>query len=211
MAFVEWEMQGTEVSHCNCNIGCPCQFNALPSHGHCRAYMFMQIDKGHFGKVRLDGVRWGALFAWPGPIHLGNGMAMVVVDKRISAEQRAAIETVASGQETDPGSLITQVFSTTLTKLFPTQVEAIDLAIDLAGRTARVQVGALLEGSAESIRNPVTGQPHVVSVRLPHGFEYSEAEFLMGKGKALGPIELNFDGTHAHIAGVHWGTHGVVR
>lgn len=211
MAFVEWEMQGTEFTHCNCNVGCPCQFNALPSHGHCRAYVFMQIDKGHFGKVKLDGVRWGGLFAWPGPIHLGNGMAMVVVDKSATPEQRAAIEAVASGQETDPGSLITQVFSTTLTKVFPTQVEPIELAIDTVKRSARVRVGAMAEGSADAIRNPVTGEPHLVTVRLPHGFEYTEAEFLMGKGQASGPIELSFDGTHAHIAKIHWSTHGVVR
>ncbi|HZP11539.1 MAG TPA: DUF1326 domain-containing protein [Nevskiaceae bacterium] len=211
MAFVEWVMQGTQVSHCNCNIGCPCQFNALPSHGNCRAYMFMQIDKGHYGKVKLDGVRWGAMFMWPGPIHEGNGTAMVVVDKSATPEQKAAIEAVASGQDTDPGSLITQVFSTTLTKVLPTQVKPIELKIDMQKRTARVKVDGLVEGNSESIKNPITGEPHVVSVKLPNGFEYDEAQFLVGKAKTSGPIELNFSDTHAHIAKAHWSTHGVVR
>src|SRR5581483_356559 len=164
MAFVEWVMQGTQVSHCNCNIGCPCQFNALPTHGNCRAYMFMQIDKGHYGNVKLDGVRWGGMFMWPGPIHEGNGTAMVVVDQSATPEQKAAIEAVASGQDTDPGSLITQVFSTTLTKVLPTQVKPIELKIDMQKRTARVKVDGLVEGNSESIKNPITGEPHVVSV-----------------------------------------------
>jgi len=211
MAFVDWSMQGVEVSHCNCNIGCPCQFNALPTHGNCRAYMFFQIEKGHYGKVKLDGIRWGGLFMWPGPIHLGNGTAMVVVDKAASAEQKGAIEAVASGKDTDPGSLITQVFSTTLTKVLPTQVKPIDLAIDYKKRTARVKVDGLVEAASESIKNPVTGAAHHVAVKLPNGFEYNEAEFLVGKSKTSGPIELNFDATHSHIAKVHWGTHGVVR
>lgn len=211
MAFVEWNMQGVELTNCNCNVGCPCQFNALPSHGHCRAYMFMQIDKGRFGEVSLDGVRWGALFSWPGPIHLGGGTAMVVVQESASTAQRAAIEAVASGQETDPGSLITQVFSTTLTEVLPTQVRPIDLSIDMKARTARLRVPGLLDGAAEAIKNPVTGAPHVVSVKLPHGFEYTEAEFLCGNSKTSGPIELNFTDTHAHVAKVHWSTHGVVR
>ena len=211
MAYVDWVMQGTEVTTCNCNIGCPCQFNALPSHGHCRAYMFMQIDRGHFGEVSLDGLRWGALFAWPGPIHLGGGTAMVVIQEGASPEQRAAIETVASGQETEPGSLITQVFSTTLSSVLPTQVRPIDLSIDLAARTARVRVTGLLDGASESIRNPVTGEPHVVTVKLPRGFEYTEAEFVRGTAKCSGPIELDFDGTHSHLAKVHWSRHGVVR
>ncbi|MDP3856507.1 MAG: DUF1326 domain-containing protein [Stagnimonas sp.] len=211
MAYIEWSMQGAQVSQCNCNIGCPCQFNALPSHGHCRAYVFVQIDKGHFGDIKLDGLRWGGLFAWPGPIHLGNGTAMVVVDPLASPEQQAAIEAVASGQETDPGSLITQVFSTTLSKVLPTQRSPIDLTIDYPGRAARVKVAGLVEGSAESIKNPITGLPHKVSVRMPQGFEYDEAEFLIGRSRTSGPIELNFDETHAHIAKVHWGTHGIIR
>ncbi|MDI3259404.1 MAG: DUF1326 domain-containing protein [Sinobacteraceae bacterium] len=212
MAYVEWEIRGKQVSHCNCNIGCPCQFNALPSHGHCRAYMFMQIDHGHFGETRLDGLRWGGLYAWPGPIHQGNGTAMLVVDRSASAAQRAAIEAIAHGQETEPGSLITQVFSTTLSKLLPTQVQAIELSIDLQKRSAQVRVPGLLKGAAESIKNPITGAPHPVTVKLPQGFEYDEAEFLQGKAKTEGSsIELGFDGTHAHIAKVHWSTHGVVR
>lgn len=212
MAYVEWEMQGVEVSHCNCNIGCPCQFNALPSHGDCRAYMFVQINRGRFGAVKLDGVRWGGLFTWPGPIHLGGGTAMVVVDDKASAEQRAAIEAVASGRETEPGSLITQVFSTTLSKLLPTQVKPIEMAIDLQQRSARVKVPGLLDGAVESIKNPITGAPHAVTVKLPRGFEYDEAEFLCGEARTGdSPIKLDFDGTHAHIAKLHWSTHGVVR
>ena len=212
MAFVEWEIQGIQVSHCNCNVGCPCQFNALPSHGHCRAYMFMQIDAGRFGKTKLDGVRWGRLYSWPGPIHHGGGSAMTIIHEGANAKQRAAIDTIAAGGETDPGKLITHVFSTVLSNNLPTQFKRIELAIDRKKRTASVRVADdVLQGSVESIRNPVTGQPHVVRVRLPHGFEYREADFVTGKSKTpSSPIELNFDGTHAHIAKVHWSTHGVL-
>lgn len=211
MAFVEWNMQGMQVSHCNCNIGCPCQFNALPSHGHCRAYVFVQIDKGHFGKTSLDGLRWGGLFAWPGPIHLGNGTAMVVIDEKANAEQRAAIEAIAQGKETEPGSLITQVFSTTLSSALPTQFKPIELKLDQKAGTARVRVADLLEGTVDPIKNPITGATHRARVTLPTGFEYAEAEFLTGSAKTKGAIDLDFKDTHAHIAKVNWSTHGVVR
>jgi hypothetical protein len=53
---------------------------------------------------------------------------------------------------------------------------------------------------------------HSVKVTLPTGFEFTEAEFVSGKCEAAsGAIELNFDGTHAHLARIHWSTHGVVR
>ena len=211
MAFIDWRMQGAQITNCNCATGCPCQFNALPTHGHCRAYAFYHIDKGHFGKTRLDGVRWGALFAWPGPIHLGKGEAMVVIDDKATSEQRTAIETVASGKETEPGSSITQVFSTTLVKGHPTQVRPIELKIDIDGGTAQVKVPGLLEMNSEPIKNPVTGAVHRVRVSLPTGFEYTEAEYICGSGKATGPIPLDFAGTHAHVSTIHWSQNGVVR
>jgi hypothetical protein len=46
---------------------------------------------------------------------------------------------------------------------------------------------------------------------MPTGFEFTDSEVLSGKSKAGGPIELNLDGSHAHLAHIHWGTHGVVR
>src|ERR1700730_12461301 len=35
MADVKWHLKGRNFSHCNCSYGCPCQFNALPTHGNC--------------------------------------------------------------------------------------------------------------------------------------------------------------------------------
>lgn len=211
MAFVEWRMQGIQVSHCSCNIGCPCQFNAPPTNNHCRAYMFAQIDKGHFGKVKLDGLRFGGLFAWPGPIHEGNGTALPVIDERADDDQRAAIGAVMSGQETEPGALIMQVFASMLSSVMPAQFKPIHLQIDEKAGTAHVRVPGILEGSAEPIRNPVTGAPHRARLRLPTGFEYDEAEFVLGTAQSSVEPKLDFKATHAHIARVNWSTHGVVR
>jgi hypothetical protein len=213
MKLVEWSMQGTVMVNCNCAFGCPCQFNSLPTHGDCRAYGFTQIDKGRFGDVPLDGLRWGMLFSWPGPIHLGNGTAQSVIDARADAKQRAALEAVAHGRETEPGTLIWQVFSTTVTKVLPTLVKNIELTIDMDKRAARVSVPGVVEGGATPIKNPVTGQEHIARITLPKGFEYTDAEIVNGTGRTSGEagIDLNFSGTHAHLARVHWSTHGVVR
>lgn len=211
MAYVDWFMQGTEFANCNCNYGCPCQFSALPSHGNCRALTFVQIERGRFGDVSLDGLRWGILGAWPGPIHLGDGTFMVVVDERADARQRAALEAVGQGRETEPGSLIWQVFSTTVTKLLPTQYRPIDLQIDVAAATAQVRVPGLVEAKGEPVLNPMTGQAHRATVTLPTGFEFTEAEFASGTSRVKGAIELVFDSTFAFMAPIHWSTQGVVR
>jgi hypothetical protein len=212
MKLVEWSMTGVEFGNCNCSFGCPCQFNSLPTHGHCRAHTFVQIEKGRFGDVPLDGLCWGILAQWPGPIHLGNGTFQSIVDERADARQREALEAISQGRETEPGKLIWQVFSTTVTQVLPTLYRRIELAIDVQLRTAKVTVPGVAESSAASIKNPVTGADHRARVTLPTGFEFTEAEFVSGRCKASsGPIDLQFDGTHAHLAQIHWGTHGVVR
>ena len=103
------------------------------------------------------------------------------------------------------------MFSTTVTKLLPTLFKPIDLSIDMKARQAQVKVPGVIESSAETIRNAVTGAAHQVRVTLPTGFEFTESEFVSGKSSTSGPIELKFNDTHAHLSQIHWSTHGVVR
>ena len=102
MAHTDWMIRGPEIASCNCSYGCPCQFNALPTDGTCRAAVGIQIDKGHYGKVKLDGLRLAATAAWPGPIHMGHGEIQPIVDERATPEQREALLKIMSGQDTEP-------------------------------------------------------------------------------------------------------------
>jgi hypothetical protein len=211
MKLAEWSMQGLEFASCNCAWGCPCQFNGLPTHGNCRAHTFGEIEKGRFEDVPLDGLRWGILAEWPGPIHMGGGTFQSVVDERADSRQRSALEAVSHGRETEAGKLIWQVFSTTVTKVLPTLYKPIELRVDMKARTAKVSVPGVVEATGEPIRNPVTKAEHPVKITLPNGFEFTEGEFISGTSRTSGPINLTFDSTHAHVARIHWTTHGVVR
>ena len=57
MATVDWRMHGRYVKNCNCAFGCPCDFNARPTHDHCQGMFGLHIDQGNFGAVRLNGLR----------------------------------------------------------------------------------------------------------------------------------------------------------
>jgi hypothetical protein len=96
-------------------------------------------------------------------------------------------------------------------EFLPTLSKPIQLTIDYSERTAQLSVPGLVEGKAESIRNPVTGAAHPVRVTMPTGFEFTESEVLSVKSKSTGAIEFNLNGAHAHVARVHWSTRGVVR
>jgi hypothetical protein len=68
-----WSMVGRYMKNCNCDPGCPCDFNQAPTHGNCEGMFGMRIDEGSFDGVSLAGLHWAGLVWWPGRIDEGNG------------------------------------------------------------------------------------------------------------------------------------------
>ena len=211
MAHVDWMLKGPEISTCNCDWGCPCQFNALPTRGDCRAVVGMRVDEGHFGDVRLDGLKVVGCFAWPGAIHEGHGEALAIVDETASPEQRDALLKILSGQETEPFATIFSVIAAMTETMHEPLFRTIEFETDQESRTGRFAVAGLVEAVAEPIRNPVTGEAHRARVSLPHGFEYAEAEYASSTTRTTGPIENDWTGRHAHFCMLQLGPNGVIH
>jgi hypothetical protein len=211
MTDVTWMIKGRDFAHCNCAYGCPCQFNALPTHGDCKAVVGIAIDVGHHGNTKLDGLRFGGVFRWPGAIHEGRGEAVRIVDERATSAQREAILRIVSGQDTEPGATFFQVFSSTFEKVHDPIFAKIDLDIDVDARRARFVVPGLIEARGEPIINPVTKQEHRARFDMPDGFEFTMAEAGRGWAKITGPIKLDLADSHAHFAKLHITGTGVVR
>src|ERR1700730_4059578 len=114
--MTQWEIKAKELANCNCAYGCPCQFNALPTKGHCEAAVAMEIEEGHHGDVKLDGLRMGAIFQWPGAVHEGRGKCQPFIDERADEKQREALLKIMSGQDTDSMATVFAVYFSTLEK-----------------------------------------------------------------------------------------------
>ncbi|ASY64948.1 hypothetical protein SJ05684_c35330 [Sinorhizobium sojae CCBAU 05684] len=211
MVDVKWTIKGREFIHCNCAYGCPCQYNALPTQGNCRAIGVVEIEEGHHGDIRLDGLRCGIIVAWPGAIHEGGGEVVPIVDERASEEQREALLRIMSGQDTEPGATFFQVFSTTFDKVHDPVFAPIEFEMDVDGRTARVNVPGWIEARGEPIVNPVTGTPHRARLTLPDGFEYDTCEVGRGWATTTGPVTVSLSDSHAHFAKLHMTESGVVH
>lgn len=198
-----WRIVGDEVATCNCAWGCPCQFNALPTYGRCEALIACRIREGHYGKTKLNGVTFSALYWFPGAIHEGNGIMRLALDEKASADQRDAIVKITSGKE---GGTIFEIFSAVVSKALEPLVAPIQFQADRAKREATLNVPGLGEFRAEPIRNPVTGEEHRARIQLPNGFEYKEAE--MGNAvhmhATLGDKKIEHRNTYAQFAAVEW-------
>jgi hypothetical protein len=206
-----WEFEGSELINCNCSYGCPCQFSALPSKGNCEAMGAIAIDKGHYGDVRLDGLKIGVVFHWPGPIHEGKGKCQPIVDSRATPPQREALLKIMSGQDTEPFATMFSVFASTMEKVFDPIFTSIEFDVDIDARRGKVRAEGVFELQGEPIRNPVTGTEHRARIDLPHGFEYEIAEIGSASSRSHGSLAIELKDSYAQFARLHMNNKGLIR
>jgi hypothetical protein len=206
-----WRIEADQVASCNCAWGCPCQFNALPTHGFCEALEASEIVHGYFGETTLDGVRYAQVYHWDGPVHEGNGWRLLILDERSTPAQRAAITALTSGTQGHP---VFEILAEMTPNTLEPVVAPIEFAHDYERRQARVRIAALAESDVEPIRNPVTGEEHRARIDLPDGFEFRVAE--MGNSvhwrTATGDhLTMEHQNTYAQFTHVDWSSDGTVH
>jgi len=206
-----WMIRGTQFANCNCDWGCPCQFNSPTTHGHCEAIEAGHIEEGEYGETRLDGLNYVMLVQWPGEIADGNGREQFIIDERADAAQREALQKILRGESTAPGATHFYVFNSTMSEVLDPIFAPIELAIDVAGRSARVEVPGIGVSRAEPIVDPNSGEEFQVRFVLPNGFQLTEAEVGSGSTDLSAGIALHLSGSHAHFAELHMNQDGVIR
>lgn len=207
----EWRIKGTELCNCNCSYGCPCQFNAPPTQGNCQGLLGFDIEEGHFGAVRLAGLRAVVLLRYPGAIHEGNGTMQVIIDDRADPAQRDALYKIMTGAETEEMATILWVYSAMAPNKLEPLFLPITIDVDVDRRRGRIHVPGILDTTAEPVRNPVTGAEHRVRIDLPHGLEFRIAEQASGTTITTGEFALfGLSSSHSHFARIHLSNKGVV-
>jgi hypothetical protein len=209
--MIDWYIEAVSFGNCNCDWCCPCQFESLPTQGNCRGFEAFEIERGHFGDVRLEGLRVVLLYAWPGPIFQGNGEMQAVIDERADAEQRQALLTVLNGGETEEAKTHWWVFRTMSSRVHETLYKPIDLEVDIKARKGRVSVPGVLEAVGQPIKSPATGAEHRVRIDIPNGIEFELAEIGMASSKSSGPIVLDLKDSYGQFNIIRHSGTGVVH
>jgi hypothetical protein len=162
-----WEISGTVLVGCNCDYGCPCNFNASPTSGDCEGGWVWRIDKGRFDDVELDGLTLAVFADWPKAIHDGGGKAVALYDERADERQREALEALLRGREGGPWGIFINTYE--LLDIIPAPVE-----FEADGEHSRYKIGDYAELRVEPIKNPVTGAEVRAAVVLPSGLVFNE-------------------------------------
>lgn len=197
-----WHINGDYILACNCDYGCPCNFNAPPTMGFCEGSGGFQVTEGAYGDVRLDGLKAFMNLKWPGAIHEGGGTAAYYIDESGTPEQREALLKIVSGEA---GGMPFEVFASTFSKVLEPRFVKIDFKF--AGKDSEATVGGLTKICFEPIRNPVTKAESLAKVLLPQGFvfqegeQYSLKEYWVKDGEEL---DFAYPGKCAELAKVRW-------
>jgi hypothetical protein len=168
---VKWSLEADYLQACNCDYGCPCEFEAPPTQGNCEAISAWRIDRGRCDDVGLDGLCFALAARWPRAIHQGGGTAQLFVDERADERQRDALLKIASGQA---GGLPFEIIATTFSKVL--EPRYVPIGFELRGKESSVRVGDALVAAMEPIKNPVTGEPESVRVEHATGFVFKGAD-----------------------------------
>ncbi|TMK74775.1 MAG: DUF1326 domain-containing protein [Actinobacteria bacterium] len=195
-----WDIKGAWFKNCNCDPGCPCDFNQAPTHGNCEGVIAMRIDEGHFGDVSLDGLKFAGAAYWPGRIDEGDGHIIPIVDESADERQRRALLTIVSGQA---GGTIFEIFSAMCPHVREPVFAPIDFEFDIESRKGRLKAGDLIDSEVESLHGIGSDDPYRILVKIPGGFEYTgpnqEAETALAKSlKVSGGDVLDYEHENSH-------------
>lgn len=205
-----WRIAGEEAAACNCAWGCPCQFNALPTHGRCEALVGVRIREGRYGQTVLDGLTFAGAWWFPGAVHEGNGIARVAIEERATAEQRAALINIVTAKD---GGMPFEIFASVTETFLDPLFSSIEFDTNRETRIARLSVPGLGEFRSEPIRNPVTGEEHRAIIKLPNGFEYKEAEIAnaVTMHASVGDKRMRNQNSYAQLCAVECGNGAACR
>lgn len=188
---VTWKAAGNVLIACNCDWGCPCNFNALPSHGKCEGGWIWIIENGHVEHVPLDSLGIAVFAKWPGAIHDGDGHAACYIDERATEEQRTALERLLRGELGGPWGLFIKTYA-----LAEAEIARFD--VRFAEHTTQARIGESVSLEFETIRNPVTQAEVHPEVVLPEGLIVKRGSMAASKlFRVGGALDFDHSGQYA--------------
>jgi hypothetical protein len=186
-----WSVKADYTDTCNCQPTCPCLFGSAPTLGHCEGITLVEIESGHYGDVRLDGVKVLAVYRG------GDWIKFYVTDEADKAQTEAAVKLLPTFEDFFAIENVLEV------KNVPISVErsAERMKISTPNTTAEIEIMKGKNGKPIKIENlpspdfpapPLLDHTQYRSVILKHEaedkqFEYSGTNGFTARIEAVAP------------------------
>jgi len=189
-----WHLKGKGYEFCNCQPGCTCNFSGFPTSadGSCKAAVGTRIDEGRCGETDLSGLTLLAIIDWPKAIHDGGGKAVFVVPPEVTDEQLGHLAAIFTGQLGGlPWSILGSTFEVAGVVRTPVEISG-------EGLSSKIKAEGVGEATGTTLKNPVTGEEHGVSIVLDEGFIWKTGQ--CGQGS----FEVEAEGIHLSFEDSNW-------
>ena len=181
----DFGLKGILLGACNCDWGCPCNFESRPTHGFCEGTYVWHVENGTYQGINLAGANFVYAGHFPGAPHEGNATAMVLVDERADGQQRTAIEAMV--QDKPPFSIFYSLTSNFLGFRF------MPFSLELNGIHSRLSIPDTLELQLAPMKNPVTGEDELETLSKPTGFTSKQQELCSAQIDRLTAEGLSYE------------------
>ncbi len=202
MPSPKWSIEADYIQACNCDYGCPCEFEAPPTMGYCEGMGAYKINSGQFNDISLNGLGIAFVLHFPKAMHLGNGTGGWMIDERANAAQRKALMTITSGKA---GGMPFEIFTMIFSKFMDYQF--LPFQFNLDGRNSSVSVGQSINVAVEPIKNPVTGSTESVRIEHATGFIFKGAECVSARQSVVDTplIKFSWPGKAGFVTQIKYG------
>jgi len=200
MSEQNWQIEGDYFESCNCDLLCPCLLShaqARPTQGHCDVVLATHIVKGNYGNVDLSGLNAVQALTTPGEMSKGGGTLAVYVDSRGDDHQRAALESIFSGNAGGPPSLMNGMVA----KRLPTKPAEISFSSD--GRRFSVSIPGITQVTVEGLIGASQQVVWLENVGHPFSRRLAAAKATQSR---FGDHSLSFEnsGRNGHFSPINW-------
>lgn len=130
-----YELEGSLLEVCTCNILCPCWVGEDPDGGTCDGLFAWHFDKGSINGTDVSGRTFGWIGHIPGNILEGNWRIVVFVDEDATDEQQQALLDVWTGKLGGPIADLAQLVGEVVA------VERVPITFEVEGVKGTVKFG----------------------------------------------------------------------
>ncbi len=190
-----YQLTGSILEVCDCNILCPCWVGENADNGTCDAIVAWRIDKGNVNGIDVSGLTFAVLPHIPGNILQGNWKVLAVVDDKATPEQQEALLNVFTGKMggaiADFAALIGEVVG----------VERAPITAEVEGGKGYLKIGNLAEAEMEPYQGATgrtTALQETVFSTIPGSPAYvSKARSYKRNTSEYGLKDVNLQGHNA--------------
>ncbi len=196
-----WKISGQSMEMCNCNMLCPCWLGpeVQPDDGWCGATLGFNIRTGSSDGVDLSNTIVAFVGEWPANFFEGNGSGRIYLDENASAEQRAALEKIFSGNDGGP---LEPLWGAVINDWLPSQV--VQLKIDW-GESPSLSVGDIGEATLKRLDNGSGQATRVTGAAAQAGFQFDGMDLASSDGSHWSDPDLqDWEGNSGTLHEFNW-------